>query len=1011
GEKIERERERERERDPNLDGIHGGQYSNGFGTARQSKMIRLFPVLALAVGICLANPLSERESREFLSYRLPNATVPTHYNLYLDTDVHIGVFEYTGNVQISITVLERTQQIVLHSIRNVINRLEVRNSNQLAVALSGYDFDEDKQFLIVNTKEVLAVGTNYVLDIDFTNSLERNDWLGFYRTSYETAEGEIRYLGVTQFQACSARSAFPCYDEPGIKTTYDVKIACGVEYNAKANSPAVGITLLPNGKKLTTFQRTPRMQTYIVAFLVSDFASERQVVNEPNQLAISTVARPTAKDQLTYSVEASVRFLRAFEEYFDYSYSLSKMDNVAIRDSDFYFGAMENWGLVTYRESYIVFDSATVDETRKVSAVRIIGHEYTHQFFGNLLAPKWWSYLWLNEGFAQLYEYYLTELSHPELKMRERFASVRENALRTDASATVRPMTHWVETPGDITRLFDGIAYAKSGSVLRMFNYAFTEATFRKGLQYYIKQNKDNGVVADQNLFDSLAQAVEEDGVLPPGMTVHEVVGSWSNQPGAPVVNVKRIGDTNTFSFNQERFYDQPQDNPEPQYWWIPISYFTPSSNGIFNSSAAFWLPADKQEMEYQIELLENDFVLINPLATGYYRVNYDPQTWESIIYNLYENTGSIDKVSRSQLVDDSMNLAHAGQLDYYTAFKIFDYLQYEVEYVPWATASTNLKFLKRMLRNDWKALKTLESYAAQLTANIFLAYGYETSADDSTDIKDVRSIALEWGCEYDPQCQTEAATRFENIRKKSFFSFKSKAEQLIVCTKIRDIGYNDYISLLESFKGTPDYVERSHFLEAFACIRNKSIMREYLNDIMTNTFKGSEKLQALQTLYQASSEGMQTVMELIDNSTNLLKQLNSNRRETFTFLENLAEYTVDPASAAQLTNVVQREAPELLETVQAKLQYNQNWFQRNAAIVSEMIETPSEVTFEFSPFQRQLPTIIAYKPTSSSSQFLRVAPRSVSAAAVLKQFQQEPGTYLPTYLCVRCAAAAAAAR
>lgn len=151
------------------------------------------------------------------------------------------------------------------------------------------------------------------------------------------------------------------------------------------------------------------MQTYLVAFLVSDYASERQVVNAPKQLAVSTIARPTAAHQLTYSVDASVRFLRELEKYFDYSYAMSKIDNVAVVDSDFAAGAMENWGLVTYRESTILFDPALHDEQRQLSVVGIVGHEYTHQFFGNLLAPKWWSYLWLNEGFARLYQYYVSE--------------------------------------------------------------------------------------------------------------------------------------------------------------------------------------------------------------------------------------------------------------------------------------------------------------------------------------------------------------------------------------------------------------------------------------------------------------------------------------------------------------------------------------------------------------------------------------------------------------------------
>ncbi|XP_062703238.1 aminopeptidase N-like [Aedes albopictus] len=424
-------------------------------------MWKVFVPLAVFVIASSACPLEVASIREFDSYRLPNKTIPTHYDLYLDTNVHLDDLDYSGNVKIRILVLESTSEIVLHSTRSIIVNLELRNNDQLPIALKGFDFDADKQFLIVDTKEILPAGSSYVLDIDFSNSLDRTDAAGFYRSSYVNSEGVTKYLGLTQFESTDARSAFPCYDEPGIKTTYSVQIACGVEYTARANAPALGIQLLPGGKKLTTFQTTPRMQTYLVAFLVSDFASERQVVSQPHQIAVSTFARPTASHLLTYSVDASVRFLRELEIYFDQTYAMSKIDNAAIANVDFAAGAMENWGLVTYRESTILFDPETQGESQQLSVVGIVGHEYAHQFFGNLLAPQWWSYLWLNEGFARLYQYYVSEFSHPELNMRDRFASVREGALSTDASATVRPMTHYVETRGEISRLFDNIAYAK----------------------------------------------------------------------------------------------------------------------------------------------------------------------------------------------------------------------------------------------------------------------------------------------------------------------------------------------------------------------------------------------------------------------------------------------------------------------------------------------------------------------------------------------------------------------
>ncbi|EDS27420.1 protease m1 zinc metalloprotease [Culex quinquefasciatus] len=895
-------------------------------------MWKIFALLALSVNICVSSPVV-RTQREFSTYRLPNTTVPTHYNLYLDTDVHLGVFEYTGNVKISIRVLEDIKQIVLHSVRNEIQRIQLF-TNQLPVPVQGFEFDVDKEFLIVNTNVWLHAGESYVLDIDFTNSLERNDQAGFYLSSYVNDAGETKFLGVTQFESCDARSSFPCYDEPGLKTTYDVKIACGLEYTAKSNAPASGIQILSNGKKLTTFQRSPRMQTYLVAFLVSDFANEREVSKEPHQVAVSTLARPTARHALTYSVDASVKFLREMEKYFDQSYAMTKIDNVAVANNDFAAGAMENWGLVTYRESTILFDPEIHGESVQLSVVGIVGHEYTHQFFGNLLAPKWWSYLWLNEGFARFYQYYVSEFSHPELNMRERFAGVRTTALNTDASATVRPMTHYVETTAEISRLFDNIAYAKSASVLRMFNYALTEKTFQKGIRYYVQQNKDNGVVEEQDLFNSLQQAAAEDVRLPLSLTMNEVFSSWSNQPGAPAVTVTRVGTTNEYLFSQERFFNTPQDNPSTQSWWIPIS-FTSSSNAEYETRVAFWMPPGVSEVSYRID---GDQVLINPQATGYYRVNYDPEMWASIIRDLHENPNTIHKLSRSQLIDDSMQLAHAGKLDYDTAFKVMDYLREEVEYVPWETAAYNLDYLHRMLRSDKKASESLENYVADLAKKLLSTYGLEPVKGESANAEEARLFGLKWACKKDERCRAKANEKINRMRKRSTLEINSKSEQLLMCHQLRYINQLDIVTMVDSLRMTRDDRSRGYLIDALSCVEDKSSINYVLNSLKLKDFKANEKLQVIQNIFQNSVDGFDIIMELLNSSTNVVEDLNINRRAFHDILENLAKFATDTESAAQVMAIVEREAPVISADVRTKLSENRSWIERNSAAVIEAL-------------------------------------------------------------------------
>uniref|UniRef100_A0A182VK77 Aminopeptidase n=1 Tax=Anopheles merus TaxID=30066 RepID=A0A182VK77_ANOME len=455
------------------------------------KKFRAFTCSALLLSALLAVTPSVVQARgivsgrAFDSYRLPNTTVPTHYTLRLDTDIHREIFDYTGNVQIRINVLEATDQIVLHSSRSEITHVQLRNGVGLNVTVKNFELDDDKEFLVVNVGTTLQPNTGtYTLEIDFTNSIARNDQAGFYRSSYDDENGVRRYLGLTQFESVDARTSFPCYDEPGIKTTYDILIVCGIDYHARSNAPLRGIQLLEGGKKLSTFATTPRMQTYLVAWLVSDFKYEREVLTDP-QLAIASWSKPSSVHLLSYSVDASKRFMRAMEEYFDQLYSMSKIDNVAIKDEDYAAGAMENWGLVTYKESAISYGPED-GEQRQVGVVTIVGHEFTHQFFGNLLAPKWWSYLWLNEGFARLYQYYLGAIDevvsfNPHSTGYYR-VEYEENMLRELIERINKDHTGF--EPATRARLIDdtlNIAQSRGGNydvVLQLLNYLQRETDY-----------------------------------------------------------------------------------------------------------------------------------------------------------------------------------------------------------------------------------------------------------------------------------------------------------------------------------------------------------------------------------------------------------------------------------------------------------------------------------------------------------------------------------------------------
>uniref|UniRef100_A0A182JYK9 Aminopeptidase n=1 Tax=Anopheles christyi TaxID=43041 RepID=A0A182JYK9_9DIPT len=869
----------------------------------------------LAVTPSVVRARSIVPGRAFDTYRLPNTTVPTHYTLRLDTDIHREIFDYTGNVQITINVLEATDQIVLHSTRSEITQLQFRNSAGLKIAVKNFELDEDKEFLVVILGTTLQPNTGtYTLEIDFTNSIARNDQAGFYRSSYDVAEGVRRYLGLTQFESVDARTSFPCYDEPGIKTTYDILIVCGTNYHARSNAPLRGIQLLGGGKKLSTFATTPRMQTYLVAWLISDFEYEREVLTDP-QLAIASWSKPSSVNLLSYSVDASKRFIRAMEEYFGQRYSMNKIDNVAIKDQDYAAGAMENWGLVTYKESAISYEPDD-GEARQIGVVTIIGHEFTHQFFGNLLAPKWWSYLWLNEGFARLYQYYLGSISHPELQLRERFVTGPfQAALRADNSLTVRPMTYYTETRSSIGRLFDSIAYDKAACVLRMMNYAL-----------------EHGVVVDSNLFDSLEQAAKEDAVLPISLSMHEIFGSWSNQAGVPLVKVRRDG--NEYLFTQERYIsNDPPEVPFENSWWIPISFSTLTDNQ-FEKLPAFWMPPNVSEVSYTIETTQDEVVTFNPHSTGYYRVEYEESMLRALIERINKDHTTFEPATRARLIDDTINIAQSRGGNYEVVLQLLNYLQRETDYVPWAVAYDNLRYMQNMLRSNEKGSKLLQSFVEKMASSLLERYGVNHRTGESAAVEELRSIAIDLACSGSQSCREKANAAVHSLARKVKNHYTIEDEALL-CQGLQQLD-------AEQRKTLPDQISRA--------LNDKSLdnptTRQILHQSMGCMGMDMTKLQSFakylfdisesdrpKALHRLLVELKVSLGEIVESLQSELSQRNSNSiyyKNGPKILFEIARYATDSSEIELLNSVASSYDPWVVSEIKQQVKNNLRWMEWN---------------------------------------------------------------------------------
>lgn len=318
---------------------------------------------------------------------------------------------------------------------------------------------------------------NASLYLEFKGEL--NDKMkGFYRSKYFKPDGTEQFAAVTQFEATDARRCFPCWDEPALKATFDITLKVPKNLIALSNMPIKDQKTLDNDLEEISFKKTPKMSTYLVAVVVGEFDYVEDVTRDG---VIVRVYTPLGKkEQGRFALKVATKVLPYYNDYFKISYPLPKMDLIAI--ADFSAGAMENWGLVTYRETFVLVDPDNTSLIRKQSIALTVGHEIAHQWFGNLVTMEWWTYLWLNEGYASFVEFLCVNHIFPEYDIWTQFVTdMHTRALELDTLQNSHPIEVEVHHPAEIDEIFDEISYNKGASVIRMLHNYLGDEIFRKG--------------------------------------------------------------------------------------------------------------------------------------------------------------------------------------------------------------------------------------------------------------------------------------------------------------------------------------------------------------------------------------------------------------------------------------------------------------------------------------------------------------------------------------------------
>ncbi|XP_070179100.1 glutamyl aminopeptidase-like, partial [Littorina saxatilis] len=521
-----------------------------------------------------------------------------------------------------------------------------------------------------------------------------------------------REIATTHFEATDARAAFPCFDEPDLKANFTLSMVREHRHISLFNMPLKASVAHGDGLMQDNYETSVKMSTYLVAFVVCDFKNVTSHTNNKQKTMVRVFAPEDQIDQAHYALEVAVKVLDYYNDFFGVPYPLPKQDMIAI--PDFSAGAMENWGLITYRMTSILYDPSKTSASGKQWIAVVIAHELAHQWFGNIVTMKWWDDLWLNEGFASFVEYMGAGKAEPSFGMREQFVyQTLQQALYLDSFTNSHPIQVPVNDPAEISAIFDKISYDKGASLIAMVQAFIGEGNFKQGLHDYLTAHAySNARTAD--LWDSLQKASSMDS----SMTVKDVMDTWTLQMGYPVVTVKRKPGTNQITLSQERFLLSHGSDKTSKYtspynytWKVPFTYRTKSNP----KQQLVWLT--EKEMTLPTPLSAGDWIKGNMLTGGFYRVNYEPSLWRLIIQDLKTNKDVLSVRDRAGLLDDAFSLARAGLLSYDIALELLAYLAQETEYVPMVTAISSYSFVSARLLVT-HVFPKVEKYMLNLISN-----------------------------------------------------------------------------------------------------------------------------------------------------------------------------------------------------------------------------------------------------------------------------------------------------
>lgn len=853
--------------------------------------------------------------------RLPENVKPKHYQLSLVPDLKSLTFQ--GEVSIQIEVVKSAEEIVLNALDLELNSVLLKGDKEITPASVQLCVEEETA--VFKFGSPIAPGT-YSLNIAFKGEI--NDKMkGLYRSKYINEKGEETYAAVTQFESTDARRCFPCWDEPALKATFDISLTVPKDLVALSNMPVKSSTATGNLIR-HDFVKTPIMSTYLVAAVIGEYD---YVEDKSSDGVLVRVYTPKGKkEQGVFALEVATKVLPYYKEYFDIAYPLPKIDLIAI--ADFSAGAMENWGLVTYRETCLLVDPQNTSAVSKQWIALVVGHELAHQWFGNLVTMEWWTHLWLNEGYASFVEFLCVNYLFPEYDIWTQFVNDSYiKALELDSLKNSHPIEVPVGNPSEIDEIFDDISYNKGASVIRMLHHYIGDEDFRKGMHLYLTRHQYKNTFTED-----LWAALEEASKKPVG----DVMSTWTKQMGFPVVKVTSapIGDEKgvTLTLSQSKFTADGSKPSEDYLWMIPISISTSKNptkevvNCVLKTQSAEVVVPD---------VGPTDWIKINPGTIGFYRTQYTPEMLEKFIPAIQNKT--LPPLDRLGLLDDLFAMVKAGHTSTVEVLKLLKAFEDETDYNVWSSIGNILVRLGHLLGHT-DCEKDYHKYQKQLLNKVYKRLGWNQKPSEThldTLLRGLVLGRLAWLD--DEHTIKEARDRFTG-HVKSEQTLPADLRSACYKTVLRAGGKEEYDTLLKLYRSTDLHEEKDRISRSLGAAKDPELLKKVLD------FAMSEEVRSQDTVFVIISVALTNVgRELAwqffkDNWSKIVERFSGY------LLTRLVKYLTENFTSGKKSAEVEmffreHKSPGTERTVQQAvetIQLNTAWLQRDSAAIKKYLSS-----------------------------------------------------------------------